>query len=785
MNKTAYFGTILFLLFGYFANAQDIVWTGSASNNDFFDEANWKNSVTNAVPSSGAIDPAIAINLPLKINNVATIITANGEINLGTGTLDVTTANLSGQSLSGAGGTVTVNEGGYIDLSDVTPFKTTTPKVQINFTSGIGWIKTLNTSARIISLTNLGQIKVNGNASVYKANLRLDNYYLKGCVIRSNEAATSPLTVYESENLQGNSALITVNTIHSADAIPGTMNNKIKSFILKKGFMATYADEADGTGKSKNYIASETDLVINVFPKLLQNSISFIRVLPWNWVTKKGRNQTAIDLNTSWRYQWNHTESSSVNWEFAPMSWGHGTTTDIAIQGFIAKYGSPYIMSFNEPDDCGGQSGQYGFAGSPKLCVIDEAVKLHKNFMKTGMRIVSPGGREEAPFGWLKEFYNKAKAQDVRIDVIAVHWYDWGNNPTTNTNPTALQVFNRFKTYLTNVHNLYGLPIWITEFNANPARSQAINAGFLELALPYLESLDYIERYCWFGFNTTTHFSGWNNGETDQILSLVGTIYKNINNTTPMASTPSIPEATVNANNNLNLLTYPNIALNKPATANSSYSPSYLPSNAVDGDITSGTSQWFVNFGVSGDVNYTPLPAWIEIDLQGSYTIDSFRIIEASKALKNFSFEVWDATLNSGAGGWSSALTVTGNPATPLTTFKTITPVTTTKVRLYITGHNSTGYMRMFELEVYGKAVQTLGVKQYEKQGFKIYPNPVSNGILNINGDQEVQSVEVYSILGAQINTPFENGQLLVNDLAPGIYFLRVNKNYSVKFIKE
>lgn len=784
MNKTAYFGTLLFLLLGQFANAQDIVWTGSASNNDFFDEGNWKNSVTNAVPTSGAIDPATAINLPLKINTVATTITANGEINLGTGTLDVTAATLSGQSLSGAGGTLTVNQDGYIELSDATPFKTTTPKVQINFTSGIGWVKTLNTSARIVSLSYLGQIKVNGIASSYASNLRLDNYYLKGCVIRSNEATTSPLTVYDSGNLQGNSGLITVNTIHSGDAIASTMNNKIESFILKKGFMATFADEANGTGSSKNYIASESDLVINVFPKLLQNSISFIRVLPWNWVTKKGRNNTGIDLNTSWRYQWNHTESSSVNWEFAPMSWGHGTTTDGAIAGFVAKYGSPYIMSFNEPDDCDAQSGQYGFAGSPKLCVIDEAVKLHKNFMKTGMRIVSPGGREEAPFGWLEEFYIKAKAQDIRIDVIAVHWYDWGSNPVANPNPTALQVFNRFKTYLTNVHNKYGLPIWITEFNANPARSQAINAGFLALAMPYLESLEYIERYCWFPYNTGTHFYTTLDAAATT-LSQVGTIYKNINNTTPVASTPSIPEATVDANNNLNLLTYPNIALNKPATANSSYSPSYLPSNAVDGDITTASSQWFVNFGVSGDVNYTPLPAWIEIDLQGSYTVDSFRIIEFSKALKDFRFEVWDATLNSGAGDWTSALTVTGNPASPLTTFKSISPVTTTKVRLYITAHNSTGYMRMFELEVYGKAVQTLDVKQYEKQGFKVYPNPVSNGILNINGNQEVQTVEVYSILGAQINTPFENGQLLVNDLAPGIYFLRINKSYSVKFIKK
>jgi len=761
MNRTLHFRIALFLLFGVCANAQITVWTG-VSNNDFFNEANWKDSATNVVPAANTINPGVAINLPLQINNVATIITASGDINLGTGSLTIGNANLIATSFTAAGGNVAVNEGAYIELTDTTPFKSTTPKVQINFTSGLSWIKTTNYSARLVSLSNMSQIKVNGSTSVYKTNLRLDNYYLKGCVIRPNLAATAPLTVYDGTNLAGTSALIPVNTIHSAGAIPGSMDNKIESFLLKKGFMVTIANEADGTGKSKNYIASESDLIINALPHTLLNMISFIRVMPWNWVTKKGRNDTGTDLNTSWRYQWNPDEESTTNWEFAPMSWGHTSAEDADIPGYVARYNTPYIMSFNEPDDCGGQSGQYG-----NLCQTDVAVAYHKNLMKTGMRILSPAGREEAPFGWLEEFYNKATAQDIRIDVIGVHWYDWGSNPVANPNPTALQVFNRFKTYLTNVHNLYGLPIWITEFNANPARSQAINAGFLALALPYLESLDYVERYCWFPYNTGTHFYGWNdaaNPKSNTTISLVGTAYRD------QVSTPSIPESTVNADNNLDLLEFPNIALNKTTTANSSYSASNLPPKAVDGDATS--TQWFLNFGVSGDVNYAPLPAWFEVDLQGSYTIDSFRTIESSRAMKDFIFQVWDASLNSGAGGWSNALTVTGNPQSPLTTYKTIAPVTTTKVRLYITAHNSATYLRLLELEVYGYPEAILGVTKFEKQAFTIYPNPVTEGIINISGEQEVQSVAVYDILGAKMNVRLENSQVQVSVLTPGIYFL-------------
>jgi Glycosyl hydrolase catalytic core/Secretion system C-terminal sorting domain/F5/8 type C domain len=786
MKRILQLGTMFIMCIGFFANAQDIVWTGSASNNDFFDEGNWKNSLTNLPPSSDVINPGVAVNLPLRIDNVPTTIIANGEINVGSGSLTIGMANLTAQSFSGAGGTFTINEGAYVELSDTAPFKFTTPQVQINFTSGLAWIRTVNVSARLVSVSYLALLKVNGANSVYRTNLRLDNYYLIGCVIRANLASTTPLTAYDGTNLQGSAVGIPVNAIHSGAALPGAMNDKIESFLLKKGFMVTIADEADGTGKSKNYIASESDLVINVLPATLQNAVSFIRVMPWNWTTKKGFNAPVdSNLNASWRYQWNSFENSPAQNEYVPMSWGQGTADDVGVAKFIALYNTTHLLSFNEPDDCNGQSGQYG---NPKLCVIDEAVKWHKNLMKTGMRMISPGGREEAPFGWLKDFHKKATEQDVRLDVIAVHWYDWGSNPTVNTNPTPLQVFNRFKAYLTNVHNLYGLPIWITEFNANPARSQAINAGFLELALPYLESLDYIERYCWFPFNTGTHFTGWNeatNSPSDTTPSLVGTIYKNINNTTPVASSPSIPEATVDQNNNLNLVQFPNVALNKMATANSSASSSFLPARAVDGDTTSSTSLWVVNFGNPGGANYTPLPAWIEVDLQGSFIIDSFRIIESSNAVKDFNFQVWDAALNAGAGGWSNALTVTGNPASPLTTYKTINPVTTSKVRLFITAHNSTTALRMFELEVYGKPATTLAVPQFEAQKFSIYPNPVTNNILNISGEQEVRSVDVFTILGAKMAIPFENNQLNVDSLAPGIYFLKINNKYSYKFIKK
>jgi hypothetical protein len=674
-------------------------WAGLAGDNNFFNEANWRDELTNSAPAANTINPGENINIGLQINVPITITTIS-TIQFGTGSLAVGSAsgdvNISATAISG--GTVIVNANGYVLLSSATPLLN---NVQLNFTSGIGWIRTTNYNPTSISTNNLGQIRVNSAVAVYQTNLRLDQYYEKGCVIRANLASTTPLTIFDAINRGGSSGLITVNTIHSDNSIANAMNNKMESFLLKKGFMVTFANEFDGTGKSINYIASESDLTINSLPRTLQNSISFIRVIPWNWVAKKGRNVVSDSaVNTTWRYQWNHTDPATLEHEFAPMTWGNTSADDATdIANLVARYNSTHVMSFNEPDDCNGQSGQWG---NPKLCVIEQAVKLHKNLMKTGMRLVSPGGREEAPFGWLQQFYDAAKAQDVRIDVIAVHWYDWGSNPTATDGATGDQAFNRFKTYLTNVYNRYGLPIWITEFNANPARSQAVNARFLELALPYLEGLSYIERYCWFPFDTGTHFSGWNNvtdTEIDKVLGPVGTIYKNINSTTPRQSNPSIASATTNGINSLNLDEYPNVALSKPATASSSFT-TLVPANAVDGDKTTSSSRWVVDFPTSA------LPAWIAVDLQGSFLVDSFRIFEDSSfgglPSRDFNFQIWDASLNAGLGDWVNALTVVGNSVSSFTTYRTITPTNTTRIRLLITRHHALDRIRMFELEVYG-----------------------------------------------------------------------------------
>ena len=198
-------------------------------------------------------------------------------------------------------------------------------------------------------------------------------------------------------------------------------------------------------------------------------------------MSKKGTAGDIQYMNNDWFYKWSNNGSSDLDREYAPMAWGKGAADDENdIEIIVDKYKSTHLLAFNEPDDCNGQSGQYG-----NMCVVDTSLTYYKNLLKSGLRMVSPACRQGAVFDWLNEFNSNAIEEKIRIDVIAVHWYDWATNPENSPNANPQDVFNRFVNYLESVHEMYGLPIWITEFNANRHRNEWVHRQFLQLALPF------------------------------------------------------------------------------------------------------------------------------------------------------------------------------------------------------------------------------------------------------------------------------------------------------------
>jgi hypothetical protein len=96
---------------------------------------------------------------------------------------------------------------------------------------------------------------------------------------------------------------------------------------------------------------------------------------------------------------------------------------------------------------------------------------------------------------WMREFMDRSKSLQLKVDFVAVHWYGMPDS-------------TKFLKFLNHVYETYKKPIWITEFaiadwKAKDGRanrfSETSALTFMREVLPQLEALPYIHRYAWFG----------------------------------------------------------------------------------------------------------------------------------------------------------------------------------------------------------------------------------------------------------------------------------------------
>lgn len=298
----------------------------------------------------------------------------------------------------------------------------------------------------------------------------------------------SPDTIYTSYSLKNKLFKL----------IPNDFEDKAISFHLPKGFMVVFAEHKDGTGESACYVASETDIKANL-PKRLQNNISYVRCIAINNPSKKGTAQIQLETvkaaKADWFYGWSLNKSSLPNQHYVPMTWGKGSCTDENIQLLIGNKDADHLLSFNEPDN----------KSQANILDFSVAVESYKMMQKTGLRLGSPALTQGHAFGegkWLTQFMELAKKENARVDFIALHWYDWGNQTSNKATDeeTAAAILKRFINYIEKAHATYPeKPIWITEFNANINRtSEEIHKNFMTLATEWMDDQTFIERYAYF-----------------------------------------------------------------------------------------------------------------------------------------------------------------------------------------------------------------------------------------------------------------------------------------------
>lgn len=105
------------------------------------------------------------------------------------------------------------------------------------------------------------------------------------------------------------------------------------------------------------------------------------------------------------------------------------------------------------------------------------------------------------------------------------------------------------------------------------------------------------------------------------------------------------------------------------------------------------------------------------------------------------------------------------------------TSATNTNMMMYY-NYNGTNGAYLDNLKVKTNAT-ILGIAKNEIEGLKVYPNPVSNGTLNVtSANNSEKQVAIYTILGQQVlQTKTNSGAINVSTLAKGAYLLKITED--------
>ncbi len=378
----------------------------------------------------------------------------------------------------------------------------------VNLNGETSWLIFDNVRPSEVKTSYLRYVTINGKKAVAGTNCRVEIYLRGAAVIPTPKDAPFVATMDE-----GNFSLPLGNKVDLVE-----YSNKARSFILKRGYMATVATGKNGGGYSRVYVADHADLTVTL-PKALDQRITSVYVRNWHYTPKSGyagsgnRESATKACGASWYWNWDASQSTSADVEYVPIKQHLYWPSDANFN----KSGYTAMMLFNEPEHSEQHTSSQCSCGG-----TISAWKAYQNtgkFNSTGLRIGSPSATD---LSYIKEYEGHCDDMQQRCDFTCTHGY-WTSEWASNLNTLKG----------------YGRPIWITEWEwgaswtsgSNPSSADDARDKVLGI-LDMLEYNDYVERYSYYEWDT-----GGNNGWMREMfwennpskgVAYVGQIYRKV-----------------------------------------------------------------------------------------------------------------------------------------------------------------------------------------------------------------------------------------------------------------
>lgn len=296
--------------------------------------------------------------------------------------------------------------------------------------------------SEVISKILPNHVFINGEQAVNNTNCQV-KMFNRGAIILPYGRNFKPLTCYTEENYEGESYN---NYTEGSDGgfmktLTNTaLNNKIRSFKLKRGYMVTFAVGTGGWGYSRCFIADLEDLEIPVMPAPFKGTISSYRLFKWQNASKAGVHDTSREANaalgTTSCFDWGQGNSSllpDVEWVAHHIyeDWPSAATCG-------SVDGTCHMKTNNEPGNSADDHPQD----------VQTVLNNWQNLMRTGMRLCSESSHDGS-MNHLKTFIEEIDKRGWRCDILDLHCY-WDGQ--WNSLDWYIQEYGK------------GRPCWISEW---------------------------------------------------------------------------------------------------------------------------------------------------------------------------------------------------------------------------------------------------------------------------------------------------------------------------------
>ena len=409
-------------------------------------------------------------------------------------------------------------KGQQIDRSDAIDIHitdNTTPIVSgsVNLGSDRTWLVFDNVVPSKVINSYLKYVTIRGEKASRSTNCRV-GIYLNGAVVIPLPDA--PFTGYTETNQKGDAFPLQVKNHKDL----GEQSNMMRSFVLRRGYMATLATSASGWGYSRVYVADHADLKVNL-PTALDLRVTSVNVKKWEYLSKKGWADAGGETNgpklrATWFWSWGAGYNSSSDMEYVPCRqhlWWPSAWE-------VNSHTSSAAFSINEPE--------HGEQHSSDRCSCGGTVNawtcttLTPDFIEGGGRIGSP---QPTDFNYLYEYFGHVDDMSYRCDFAVTHAY-WATGGASYSDYA-----NWFCNLCRDIYWRTGRPVWLTELEVgaswndnwdNVSDKYEANRGYLQTLLEYIDDCPEIERYAIYDFDSWFRHMFWDGGE----LTPAGEVYR-------------------------------------------------------------------------------------------------------------------------------------------------------------------------------------------------------------------------------------------------------------------